>query len=241
MSKASDLARSVLAAAQRYDSPDPGIESRVWAAVEQRVDAGDPGPAIADSTGSAVGSHSAGWLTPLRVLGLVGALGIGAGVVGLMRGEPEPEAPVVPVASPPVAALAEPDVEPIATPATAPVPPAPRSEPALAVEAEQPRVRKATRDVDPQDSLAAEVELVRRARAAANAGRHAEALSVLQEHHRRFPRGELARERDMSRLRAYCALGKHADAKKLAGSMLARDRSDMLRAKLAKTCAGELP
>ena len=236
MSK-SDLVRNVLAAAQRYDSPEPGMESRVWASVQQRVDAGDPGPAIADSTGSAVGSGSAGWLTPLRVLGIVGALGIAAGAIGLMRGEQE--SAVMPVASPPVAVLAEPDVEP-PEPAVAPVPPAPRSEVAAA-EPDEARVRKPARDdADPEDSLGAEVELLRRARAAANAGRHAEALTVLQEHKRRFPRGELAHERDMSRLRAYCALGKQADAKKLAGSMLARDGSNVMRAKLAKTCAGPM-
>jgi hypothetical protein len=241
MSKSSELMRSVLAAAQRYDSPDAAVQGRVWAAVEQRVDAGDPGPAIADSTGNAIGSGSAGWLTPLRVLMVLGGIGLAVGAVALGREQPEPAPAVEPVQSPPVAALTESDVVVPDAPAAAPVPPAP----ARAAELPEPteaRARKplARAELDATDSLGLEVELLRRARTAANAGRPREALAVLQEHLRRFPRGKLARERDMSRLRAYCALGKQADAKKLAGSMLGRDGSDVLRAKLQKTCAGSI-
>jgi hypothetical protein len=247
MSKSSELMRSVLAAAERYDSPDPSLHERVWAAVEQRVDAGDPGPALADGSGSAgIGSGSAGWLTPLRVLAIVGGIGVAAAAIVLARGDAEPEVAeaVVPVDPPPVAVLAEPEIaEP--SPVIASVPPQPAAQslpvedPVLVEESAPARkAARSTAEVEPEDSLGAEVELLRRARAAANAGNHGEALDVLQQHQRRFPRGKLARERDMSRLKAYCALGKQAEARRLASGMMARDPSDVLRAKLQKTCAG---
>lgn len=64
----------------------------------------------------------------------------------------------------------------------------------------------------PPDRLAAEVALLRRARAALRGGRAAEALAVLDEHTQRFERGRLASARDAARIQALCALGRSAEA-----------------------------
>jgi hypothetical protein len=54
---------------------------------------------------------------------------------------------------------------------------------------------------------------MKRARTALGSGASAEALRLLDEHARRFPRGVLAPERTVSRIRALCALGRLPEAR----------------------------
>jgi len=89
------------------------------------------------------------------------------------------------------------------------------------------------------DTLAAELELVRAARAALEGGHASRALSLLDAHESRYPRGTLAQERLATRARALCALGRVDEARATARA-LARVAPDSPHlARLATTCAGE--
>jgi hypothetical protein len=62
------------------------------------------------------------------------------------------------------------------------------------------------------DSLAKEVAILSQASADLHAGRPAAALTVLDEHQRKFPHGGLVQERTSARIQALCALGRMTDA-----------------------------
>ena len=62
-------------------------------------------------------------------------------------------------------------------------------------------------------ALSEEVALLARARRALRAGQADAALAALHEHARRFPRGQLVRERERSMVTALCLAGRHAQAK----------------------------
>jgi hypothetical protein len=59
-----------------------------------------------------------------------------------------------------------------------------------------------------QDRLALEVELLSRATRALRSGQPAEALTTLDEHQRKFPKGALRQERSVARAQALCSLGR---------------------------------
>jgi hypothetical protein len=69
------------------------------------------------------------------------------------------------------------------------------------------------------DTLAAESDLISRARASLASSPSA-TLSAVDEHAARFPRGELALERDYLRIRALRGLGRAAEARAHATSYL---------------------
>jgi hypothetical protein len=113
---------------------------------------------------------------------------------------------LVPVA--PRAALA---VQALA-PARATLPP-PVSEPAPSAAVSPPRAEtRAPAKRGSSERLAEEVAILSRAETALHAGRFAEALRLLGEHERKFPRGTLVQERVATRVRALCALGRIKDA-----------------------------
>ncbi len=166
---------------------------------------------------------------------------------GVPEAEPPPEAPEAPEASP-VATVAVPTVaeeqpvvdtvEPgssapesgqapaaktIKTPPSAKKP-APPAEPAQRVEE------------DEQDPLQAELALMSKARSALKAEDQARAVELLDEHATRFPKGTFARERDLSRIRALCELGKASRARKIAAPYLDKPGS-VMATKLQGTCA----
>jgi hypothetical protein len=62
------------------------------------------------------------------------------------------------------------------------------------------------------DSLAEEVAMLSQASTELHAGRPAAALTALDEHRRKFPRGVLAQERTSARIQALCALGRMNEA-----------------------------
>ncbi|MEM9457970.1 MAG: hypothetical protein AAGF11_27575 [Myxococcota bacterium] len=89
--------------------------------------------------------------------------------------------------------------------------------------------------------LGIEVALMSRARRALGRGQPARALKLLEQHRTQFPRGTLARERELSRVTALCELGREADARAAATKFLAQHPSEALRRQLARRCVGELP
>lgn len=90
-------------------------------------------------------------------------------------------------------------------------------------------------------TLGTEVALMSRARQALGRGKSARALKLLEQHRTQFPRGTLARERELSRVTALCELGRKDDARAAAAKFLAQHPSEALRRQLARRCVGELP
>lgn len=71
-----------------------------------------------------------------------------------------------------------------------------------------PALARARPSVAPESTLAAELALLRPARSSAPA----QALALLDEHARRYPRGVLAEERQAQRIVALCGLGRRDEA-----------------------------
>lgn len=161
--------------------------------------------------GSAGGAAAATLKTPLA-LALVGALLGGAAVVAVRAwsATPAPETappPTAPAAAAPASAIVPPpplpaptEAPPVAAPATPPVKHA-RGAPSASQPAE--------------DTLAAESALVGRARATLEPT-PAAALALLEDHARRFPRGELAAERDFLRIKALRRVDRSDEARERA-------------------------
>jgi len=136
---------------------------------------------------------------------VVGAALIGGGLLLVPRHEqrgtnaPSARSLVVPVAASSAAV-------PVATAGDTPSP-TPATPPAMiSAEPPAPSVRPA------QDRLAQEVALLARATSDLHAGRAANALKVLDEYQRQFPKGLLTEERRAARAQALCALGRQSEA-----------------------------
>jgi hypothetical protein len=132
----------------------------------------------------------------------------------------------------PAAPVVTPALEPPAT-----VVPAAASDETDAAPAGSPARKK--RKIAPQESdrLAAELTLLHRAQSAWRAGDARGALSLVREHDQRFPRSELALERDTLEVLALCELGQKQAATRLAKRLLARAPSSPLRASIEESCA----
>jgi outer membrane protein assembly factor BamD (BamD/ComL family) len=78
-----------------------------------------------------------------------------------------------------------------------------------------------------------------RARASLGQGDAARALSLLSEHAKKFPRGVLAPERDVSRIMALCALGRTEKAKQHAATFVRRHPRSALTDRVRRTCVGD--
>jgi len=63
------------------------------------------------------------------------------------------------------------------------------------------------------DRLAQEVALLSRATSALRAGRSADALALLSEHQRKFPKGALSEERSAAKAQALCSLGRRSEGR----------------------------
>jgi hypothetical protein len=86
-------------------------------------------------------------------------------------------------------------------------------------------------------ALADEVALLQRAEGALRDGKPEQALSVLSEHARQFPRGELRAERTAARIAALCALHRQAEARRDAASFLRQWPGSPLAAQVRASCA----
>ncbi len=101
-----------------------------------------------------------------------------------------------------------------------------------------PAAAPSTEDV-PVSTLESETLLVRAADASLRAGDPATALTLLDEHARRFPRGVLEEERAEERVLALCALGRDAEARAATASFLRDHAKSPLVAKVRHSCAGD--
>lgn len=92
---------------------------------------------------------------------------------------------------------------------------------------------------DPVSTLADELDLVRRATAAINEQRWAQAIDWLDQHASRYPQGALAQERSGLRALSLCKLG-HADGKNAAARFVRTYPDSPMIERLRASCA-EVP
>ncbi|WP_437678830.1 hypothetical protein [Sorangium sp. So ce131] len=131
----------------------------------------------------------------------------------------------------PPAAEASAPAEPSATPAAASSKRAPASRPAPAAAAAAARPGGG--------GLDAEIALLRDAQQALQAGQFAQALSKLNEHASRYPRGVLSTEREASRAIALCRSGRAASGKAIAAKLLAQSPGSPLATRVRAACGQE--
>jgi len=86
-------------------------------------------------------------------------------------------------------------------------------------------------------TLASETRLLEAAQRELASGRAASALSLLDEHARRFPAGALSEERTAARVLSLCALGRHEAARQAANAFLAASPRSPLIPRLRGSCA----
>jgi type IV secretory pathway VirB10-like protein len=175
------------------------------------------------TTAGPTGSSSA-----LKVVGTVGIAGVMVLVAWTLLGDREPADAVQAQAM--QAAPVEAPVPAVApTHALPPEPSPPTAEPSLAPalengdepeSAERRQKRPRTRDkneaapaTNPAPELDEEIRLMGEARRALSRGDARKALAALDEHERRFPRGQLRSDREGSAITALCQLGREQQAK----------------------------
>jgi|GEM_PF-4376737 len=103
----------------------------------------------------------------------------------------------------------------------------------------RPRKRSNTSKPAPASALAAESDLLGKARVAASAGRNRAALSAIRKHAARYPNGELAEVRRALEVQVLCNLKRPADARKAADRFLRRHRASALAGQVRSSCAYE--
>lgn len=239
--------------AERQVQPDAAAEARNWAAIEHRLTHGPPPPPAAEAVPGALGGAAG--------LKLVAGLAVVAAVGGLLaagRGaEPDPR-------DREVAAVIEPVREDRSDPPAPSEPAATPSEPAPAVvpevvapppdptppERRPARTKKAggkaaeptepgpTEPAPAADDFAAELQLLAEIRGALKRGDHAGALTKIDEHARRFARGQLVQERMASQVEALCGLGRVGDARQVAAKLLGAWPDSTHAPRVRASCAG---
>lgn len=132
-------------------------------------------------------------------------------------------APAPEIAPPPPRAPEPPSIG-----APAPGPAAIRPvEPASSARAQRPH-----RSITPQESYAAELELLQRAQSEYASRDFADALVLVAEHGRRFPNGRLAEEREALRVRSLARAGRGDEARRALASFAKRFPHSVLLSRL---------
>jgi hypothetical protein len=144
------------------------------------------------------------------IIGGVAVVAVAVAALVWSAREPEPAQPVVPTSAAPsiVAPPSAPSSAPPGEPASSEAMP-----PALSVPSATPARVDAPRAAPPRESnLAEESALISRARTEL-ASSPAQTLATIDDHARRFPRGELAAEREYLRVSALRRLGRNDEAR----------------------------
>ncbi len=149
---------------------------------------------------------------------VVGVLGAFAALRGLAVGHAPIPAAIVTPPNPPVAQTED---DPIVEPPNTPAPEAPTP------------VRPGVAEVK-GDSLAAEVEILRKARAAYTRQDFSGTLALVGEHARRFPRGHLAEQREALRVRSLMGAGRIEEARRAAAAFASRFPRSVLLSRVAE-------
>jgi type IV secretory pathway VirB10-like protein len=213
MSELGDDARAFLAQARGAHDAPAGAKERVRGGLAAALSAASSAGEGARGPRARASLRGESWIAAAKVVVAVALVGGGAALVfGRAKTAHEPTSPA-PTASaevvaspPPSPAIPEPAILP-----EAPAPSAPSA--AVAVPAPPPRASASPpARANTDQSVAAEVALLRKVSASLRAGDAKGALAGVDEHARRFPNGALAEERDMERIVALCKLGRRDEA-----------------------------
>jgi hypothetical protein len=168
--------------------------------------------------------------TLLALAGFGGYFGWQAGresaqppAAGVVASSPAPAAPSIPEDQAVAAAAGA--VAAAQEPATADAP-TPEQQPTAA-----PPKR-----VAPKATLPEELDLLHEAQLRWRSGDAAEALKLLRRHQQRFPRSQLASERNALTALSLCTLGRYTQGRKQARRIIAQEPRSPLRASLEETC-----
>lgn len=142
----------------------------------------------------------------------------------------EPAPPSVQNTSSAAPAPADP-LRPSATPAPAD-PPRPSATPGS-----PPSEKPSAEAAEAADSLQEETRLIAAAHAALSRGDAASALTILDEHARRFPRGALAPERKAARAMALCKAGRASEGQNEANALYGEGDKSPVAEKIRRACA----
>jgi len=224
-------ARQLVDLARGARSPSDEQRDRAYQALMASLAGGGATLGAAKGTAAKVAAKSGlvwlKWAVPAVV---AASLGVGAYVW---------KSPPAPVAVPHMAPAAP--VPPAAS-VVAPAPEAspPEVAPSAAPEPSAPPVSKAPNTIKPSaDDLVQELSLLHQALAESRSGHAARALELARQHAQRYPNSRLRVERDAIEVRSLCALGRAAEARKIADRLRARAPNSPVSAALAETCAGK--
>jgi hypothetical protein len=199
LSKLTGEAEKLVRAGRAALKPTDADRERVFQALVPQL-GGNAGAEVIEGPSTAPAAAASG--TIAKVTGALVALSVaGAAIFVALRTEAPPLPSPAATAQVTLDAMQQGPVDQV--PERAPFT-APRAQPS-----DEKRAPAAPR---PADSLAEEVAMLSHASAELLAGRPAAALNALDEHRRKFPRGELAQERTSARIQALCALGRMNDA-----------------------------
>jgi hypothetical protein len=224
--------QSLVAAERAEVEPRPADRDRVARSLASRVGAGFAvglGLVSAPAAGATVAGISTGLLVKLgaavAMVGTVAALTVpNWSARNQAPTPPPPSAPsAAPIALPTPAAEAAPAPVPEETQPPLPTRPDTSARPAVL------------------PPLAEEARLLKQAQQALRDGRAGAALAALNEHQRRFPRGQLSLERSAARIAALCGLGHKAQAEREAKAFLQRHSSSGLAAQVRASCGFAAP
>lgn len=251
MAQLDERTRGDLARLRALAAPSEATKQRMFAALEAQLgdpDDGEDGEGGDDGSGdlgefgdlAAARPGQLGYAAKVvgATLGLTGAgllaVAIGARLVAALAGDPvaPPTASQSPTSTQDVEVAAAP--APVDDEAVAIDPPA-DDESAPIVEAAPVHRRPSTSkpSSSPADTLAEELALLEAAHAAKDP---TIALSALERHLARFPRGSMAAERERLRVEVLCRLDRLDEARELADRLLREHKNAASRASLSAAC-----
>jgi hypothetical protein len=198
MSELGPRAREILRSGRELNRPTDADRERVESALRERL-----GAALLLTASSKAAAPAMRPRWPFITSVVVGAGLVGGGLFLASRHEPvSSSAPHAVV----TAVVATSSALPLTSAVELPSLDAPK--PLALVDSDRP-----TPSARPaEDHLAQEVALLARATSSLHASRPADALKVLDEYQRRFPKGLLTEERRAARAQALCALGRQSEA-----------------------------
>lgn len=200
------------------EAATPELQERLWESLSQRLQ--QPLPPTAAAAASHMRGASQLHASSSPLLKLV----IGVFVVGAAT------ASVVQVRRHNAVTSVTPQLRPSPSVSSAP----PLSEAA-------PAAKTALADATGDGTLAAETALLARAQRALRSGDPSAALPIIDEHAARFPRGELAQERDAARVFALCAMKHTPEARRAQQQFLRSWPRSPLAARVEGACGKPAP
>jgi hypothetical protein len=224
-------ARALVDLARGARSPSNEQRDRAYQALLAGIAGGATLGAAQGAAAKLAGKSAFVWLKWAVPAAIAVSVGVGAYLWHAQRVVPAPPPHSVVSASPPA---------PIAIPVAPSVSSVEAVAPSAAPEPSAAPVVKAPTSSKPSaDDLVQELGLLHQALAESRSGHAARALELARQHAQRYPASRLRVERDAIEVRSLCALGRAAEARKIADRLRAQAPNSPVSAALAETCVGK--